>query len=611
MEVAGKLLELLSHRERLHLGLLFVAVLVMAFLEMISIASVLPFLSVAADPGKIQSNPWLSWAYESFGFTSTNGFLLALAGAALAMLILSNVWIAATNWAETRFTRGRHHGFSVRLLRRYLAQSYVFFLRRNSADLAKNILSEVNHAAGALMSTLALTAKTLVALAIITLLVVFDPWVALFVTVVLGGAYGAIYLYTRHLLRRLGKERVAANGARYKVASEAFGAIKDVKLLGKEDVLVAQFTGPSRRFNNCQATVSLISNMPRHLFDVLAFGGILVIAIFLILRGEALEEAIPVLGLYAFAGYRLMPALQQIFGSYTRLKFGAPAVENVHRELTEAAPGRRAKTKAVRRRSNGSHTQILPLTSRLELDGITFVYPGAHKPALRDVTLTVEAKTTVGIVGATGSGKTTLVDVILGLLRAQIGVIRVDGVALTDANLRAWQNGLGYVPQHIYLSDDTITRNIAFGIPDAQIDHDAVERAARGANIHGFIAQELPEGYATAVGERGIRLSGGQRQRLGIARALYHCPSLLVLDEATSALDYDTEAAVMEAIHGLAGETTIIMITHRLAITGRNCDALYQVEDGVVRPHPVLHAGLGDQIQVLPTAPLGGLRYGS
>jgi ATP-binding cassette, subfamily B, bacterial PglK len=610
MEVAQKIVDLLSRRERMHLGLLFVAVLVMAFLEMISVASVLPFLSVAADPGKIQTDPWLSWTYDSLGFASTNGFLLALAGAALATLILSNVWIAATHWAEIRFTRGRHHGFSVRLLRRYLAQSYVFFLRRNSADLAKNILSEVNQAAGALMSTLAFTAKSLVALAIITLLVVFDPWVALFVTGVLGGAYGAIYLYTRRLLRRLGKERVAANGARYKAASEAFGAIKDVKLLGKEDVLVAQFTGPSRRFNNCQATAALIGNLPRHLFDVLAFGGILVIAIFLILRGEALEDAIPVLGLYAFAGYRLMPALQQIFSSYTRLKFGAAAVENVHRELTQAAPGRRART-ATGRRANGSRSATLPLTERLELEGVTFTYPGAHRPALRDVTLTIEAKTTVGIVGPTGSGKTTLVDVILGLLRAQAGVVRVDGVALTDANLRAWQNGLGYVPQHIYLSDDSITRNIAFGIPDAEIDHDAVERAARVANIHGFIAQELPEGYATVVGERGIRLSGGQRQRLGIARAVYHRPSVLVLDEATSALDYDTEAAVMEAIRHLAGETTIIMITHRLAIATRSCDALYQVEDGVVRPHLLSHARLADQFCVSPTVHLGGLRYGS
>jgi ABC-type multidrug transport system fused ATPase/permease subunit len=335
-----------------------------------------------------------------------------------------------------------------------------------------------------------------------------------------------------------------------------------------------------------------------------------VIAIFLILRGEALEEAIPVLGLYAFAGYRLMPALQQIFGSYTRLKFGAAAVENVHRELTQAASGRRPKS-AAPRGANGSRSAVLPLTERLELESITFTYPGAHRPALRDVTLTIEARTTVGIVGPTGSGKTTLVDVMLGLLRAQAGVIRVDGAPLTDASLRAWQNGLGYVPQHIYLSDDSIARNIAFGIPDAEIDHDAVERAARVANIHGFIAHELPEGYATVVGERGIRLSGGQRQRLGIARAVYHRPSVLVLDEATSALDYDTEAAVMEAIHHLAGETTIIMITHRLAIAPRSCDALYQVEDGVVRPHPLSHAGLTDRLCVAPTVPLGGLRYGS
>jgi ATP-binding cassette subfamily C protein len=604
MNVARKIFDLLSRRERLHLGLLFLAVLVMAFFEMISVASVLPFLSVAADPGKIQTNEWLSWVYDALGFASTNGFLLALAGAALAMLVLSNVWIAGTHWAEIRFTRGRHHGFSVRLLRRYLNQPYVFFLRRNSADLAKNILSEVNQAAGALMATLALTAKSLVALAILGLLVVFDPWVALFVTGILGGAYGVIYLYTRRLLRRLGKERIAANGARYKAASEAFGAIKDIKLLGKEEVLIHQFTGPSQRFNNCQATAALIGNLPRHLFDVLAFGGILVIAIFLILRGEALEEAIPVLGLYAFAGYRLMPSLQQIFNSYTRLKFSTPALENIHRELAQVSPGGRAKRSAAER-ANGNGAAILPLTDRLELDGITFTYPGVQKPALRDVTLIVKANSMVGIVGPTGSGKTTLVDVILGLLRAQAGEIRIDGAPLTEANLRAWQNGLGYVPQHIYLSDDTIARNIAFGIPDAAIDPSAVERAARAAHIHDFIAHELPEGYATVVGERGIRLSGGQRQRLGIARALYLDPSVLVLDEATSALDYETEAAVMAAIHQLARNTTIIMITHRLTISGQDCDALYQVDDGVVRSRPIARAGLGEPLRVASAVQLG------
>jgi ABC-type multidrug transport system fused ATPase/permease subunit len=225
---------------------------------------------------------------------------------------------------------------------------------------------------------------------------------------------------------------------------------------------------------------------------------------------------------------------------------------------------------------------VLPLAERLELEGVTFTYPGAHRPALRAVTLTIAANTTVGFVGQTGSGKTTLIDVILGLLRPEAGEIRVNGLPLTDANLRAWQNNLGYVPQHIYLSDASVARNVAFGIPDAEIDHAAVERAARIAHIHDFVVHELPEGYATVVGERGVRLSGGQRQRIGIARALYHDPAVLLFDEATSALDHDTEAAVMEALTELAGTRTILMIAHRLT-TLRGCDQLVRLENGYVR----------------------------
>ena len=573
------MLDLLSRRERAQLALLFVAVLVMAFLEVVSVASVLPFLSVAADPGRIQSNEWLRWAFEGLGFTSPNGFLLALAGAALLALVLSNAWMAATHWAQLRFARGRSHGLSTRLLRHYLAQAYVFFLRRNSADLGKNILAEVDQVtSGVLLPALRFAAKAVVALAIVVLLVAFDPLLALLVTGVLGGAYAALYLYVRYRLARLGKERLAANTARYKAVSEAFGAIKDIKLLGREAALLARFTGPSKRYNACQATAAILGEMPRYLLEVLAFGGVLVIAIYLIMRGEGLQQTIPVLGLYAFAGYRLMPSLQQVFHSYTRLRFAAPALDHLHRELAQISAVPSAKLPSIHH-FNGNHTAELPLSERLELEGITFTYPGAPKAALRDVTLAIEANSTVGIVGPTGSGKTTLVDIILGLLRPQAGEMRVDGVPLADANLRAWQNGLGYVPQHIYLTDDTIASNIAFGIPNAQIDREAVERAARIAKIHDFISQELPEGYGTVVGERGIRLSGGQRQRIGIARALYHDPAVLVFDEATSALDTDTEAAVMEAIQHLAGTKTILIIAHRMT-TLRNCDVLHVLRGG-------------------------------
>ena len=580
MTVLRKLIDLLSYRERVQLGLLFVAVLVMAFLEMVSVASVLPFLSVASDPSRIQTNEWLRWAYDSLGFTSTNAFLLALAGAALLALIFSNAWMAATHWAQIRFALGRSHSLSVRLLGHYLAQPYAFFLRRNSSDFGRNILAETDQATAVLIAALRVGAKAMVAVAIIVMLVAFDPLLAVILTTVLGGAYGIIYLLTRQTLSRLGLVRVDTNGMRYRLAAEAFGAIKDLKLLGREEALLDRFIDPSQRFNRAQASAIVIGEIPRFALEALAFGGVLTIAVYLILRGEGLQQTIPVLGLYAFAGYRLMPSLQQMFHGYTRMRFGAPAVDNLHRELTEAAAPPRLNAPAFRP-SEARCIAPVPLTHQLELDGVTFTYAGTHEPVLRDVTVAIRANSTIGIVGPTGSGKTTLVDLVLGLLRPQAGEIRVDGVPLTDGNLRAWQNGLGYVPQHIYLSDDTIARNIAFGIPDPQIDREAVERAARIANIHGFITHDLPKGYETVVGERGIRLSGGQRQRIGIARALYHDPSVLVLDEATSALDNDTEAAVMDAIDELAGKRTIIMIAHRLT-TLRACDALLRVREGSV-----------------------------
>jgi ATP-binding cassette, subfamily B, bacterial PglK len=349
--------------------------------------------------------------------------------------------------------------------------------------------------------------------------------------------------------------------------------------LGREDRFLARFADPSHRLARSIAASGSIANIPRYGLEVLAFGGVLLIALAVMLRGEGLQQVLPVLGLYAFAGNRLMPNLQQVFRSFTMMRFGLPALENLHSEFRGAAADGSPLQRRSLRDASQATPNVLPLTDRLELGCVTFAYQNTHKPVLCAVTLTIPANTTVGIVGQTGSGKTTLVDVILGLLRPQAGEIRVDGIPLTDANLRAWQNNLGYVPQHIYLSDASVTHNIAFGVSDGEIDEAAVERAARIAHIHEFVVHELPQGYATVVGERGVRLSGGQRQRIGIARALYHDLGLLVFDEATSALDDDTEAAVMEAINELAGTRTILMVAHRLT-TLRGCSMLLQVQDG-------------------------------
>ena len=568
---------LLTRRERRNLYLLFVAVVVMASLEVVSVASIMPFLSVAADPGIIQQNEYLLWAYETFGFADTNTFLIALGLAALVAMVVSNAFIILTTWALYRYAWGRNHTLSRRLLRSYLHRPYEYFLTRNSSELGKNILEEVKEIVNSmLIPGLKGAAKSIVALFIIGFLIVVDPIVALIVAAVLGAAYMGIYFSVRNRLDIYGKKRVKTNSQRYQVVSEAFGGIKEVKLLGKEDALLEQYEKPSKWYSRYQARYRVIRLVPRYLLEAVAFGGIILIAVYLIAVQDNLQQVIPMLGLYAFAGYRLMPALQTAFTGIASARFNIAALDAIHQGLENYSSegvhtnGRTAKTR---------EESVTPLNERLILDKVSFTYPGAKEAAIQNLYLEIPAHTTVGFVGKTGSGKTTTVDLILGLLRPQQGMISVDGTPLQGGAVRYWQQNIGYVPQHIYLADDTVARNIAFGVRQDEIDLDAVRDAARRAHISDFIESDLPEQWETVVGERGVKLSGGQRQRIGIARALYHNPSVLVFDEATSALDQATETDVMEAIYELEGNHTILMIAHRLS-TVQRADKIVMLERG-------------------------------
>jgi ATP-binding cassette, subfamily B, bacterial PglK len=575
-ETFKKLVALLSRRERLQLGLLFVAVLGVAVLELASVGAVLPFLTMAANPAVIETDSRFAWAYEWSGATSPENFLVVLGICAFLILLTSNAWMAATTWAQARFAHGFAHKLGLRLVEHYSAQPYVRLLTRNTADLGKNILSESFSVMGSvLMPCLHVVTRAIIVIAICALLVAVDPALAGLVALVLGGSYAAVFLFMQQKLKILGKQRLAINTARFKAVNELFGGIKDLKLLGREGTFVQAFRDASARHARIDASVGIMGQMPRYLLEAIAFGGILLIAVYMLHRGADLPTVIPALGLYAFAGYRLMPSLQQVFQGLTQLKFGAAALDNLHGELAAA---RLSSGTAGHARSRQRHAR-LPFNRAIELDHVTFTYPGASMPSLREVTLTIEANTTVGFIGKTGAGKTTLIDVILGLLQADTGEIRIDDAPLTENTLPAWQANIGYVPQQIYLADNTVAKNIAFGIPDAEIDLSAVERAAALANIDGFIRDELPKGYQTLVGERGIRLSGGQRQRIGIARALYHNPPVLVFDEATSALDNETEASVMEAVHTLSGRKTILMIAHRTS-TLAECDLIVELAEG-------------------------------
>lgn len=576
MDVLRKLFSLLTRRERRNLYILFVAVLVMASLQVASVASIMPFLSVASDPSIIQENEYLQWAYQTVGFDDDRSFLIALGLAALTVLVVSNAFIILTRWAMERYSWGRNHSLSRRLLRSYLHRPYEYFLTRNSSELGKNILEEVKEVTDQMLKpALRGGAKGVVALFIVGFLVYFDPVVALMVALVLGTAYGGIYFFVREQLDARGEARVEANTKRYQFVGEAFGGIKEVKIQGKEEAFLDLYDDPSKRYARNQALYRVIKKTPRYVIEAVAFGGIILIAIYLIAIQDSIQQVVPVLGLYAFAGYRLLPALQEAFHGLASARFNVAALNKLHRDLR----GRMEADTPDHSPAEDERTKPLTLEDTLELRGVSYTYPDAQQPAINDLSLTISARTITGFVGKTGSGKTTAVDLILGLLRPQDGTITIDGTPLGDDMLRRWQKTLGYVPQHIYLSDDSVARNIAFGVAPENIDMDAVRDAARRAHILDFVEGELPRQWDTVVGERGVKLSGGQRQRIGIARALYHRPSVLVFDEATSALDQSTEAGVMEAIYDLEGEQTILLISHRLSTVER-ADNIFMLEDG-------------------------------
>lgn len=570
-----KLWALLTTRERWQLAGLSGIVVLMSLAQVVGVGSIAPFVSVLVNPESAQTNRWLRWAFEGFGFESTGSFLLFLALAVLVALIVSNGFLALTQWVLIRFGGAFQYRLSRRLLEAYLAQPYAAFLGRNSADTGKNVLSEVGTLTdGVVLPLLRMAAVAVAGLFLLAALFWANAALTFALIAVLGGGYGAVYLAVRRTLARVGTRRMHANTQRFKAVNEAFGGIKEAKVLGREAALLGQYDGPARRFAGAQVTEQVVMQIPRYALEVLAVGLVLSLALFLIgTAGGSIKSVAPLLAIYAFAAQRLLPFLQQVYQSGSQLRFNSVVVDAIYNDMARksrpvpSAPG--AAPDGVR----------LPFRRELRLEGVAFTYPGVERPAVQDVTVSIPHRSFVAVVGATGAGKTTLVDIVLGLLQPGEGIVSVDGTVLDETVIRAWQNNLGYVPQDIYLADDSIAANIAFGIPLENRRRDAIEKAARIANIHDFIVDELPKGYDTIVGERGVRLSGGERQRIGIARALYHDPEVLVLDEATSNLDQGTEKAVHKAIEQAAAVKTVIMIAHRLSTT-RHCDALYLLDHG-------------------------------
>ena len=502
------------------------AALAMAFFQALGVASILPFMNLVMQPGLVYDNRWFNWFYNLLGFSSVDSFILFLGFSVLGIIVAGNLVSALAIWLKMRFVWRKQHNLSTALLKKYLGLPYVYFLNHHTAELSKNILSEVNELTrGFLIPLLLIVIKGILVLFILSMLLLVEPAITLLAVLVVGGSYGRIYSGLRRKLRQGGKKRLEANRERFKAVNEALGGIKDIKIMGRESFFVGRFFNHSRKYSNLQAWNEMVGQIPRYILEIIAFGGVIAIVLVLLSLDGSIQHVIPLVSFFAFAGYRLMPAMQEIFMSYTKLQYYRAVLDKIYEDMNEEGTlpfGRSDKA--------GELPQPLPFQHAIELKGISFWYAGTNEPVLRNVSLKIPRHTSVAIAGPTGSGKTTLVDIMLGLLAPQQGRIMVDDIKITGENVKRWQRSLGYVPQQIYLSDDTMARNIAFGLPDEEIDPGALENAVRLANLDDFILQELPHGYATLVGERGVRLSGGQRQRVGIARALYHNPEILVLD---------------------------------------------------------------------------------
>jgi ATP-binding cassette, subfamily B, bacterial PglK len=575
MKTIKKVLYLLAPQERTQAGFLLVMALVMAFIDMIGVASILPFVAVLTNPSLIETNVILKTMFQyssNFGIQTNQHFMFVLGVIVFVLFITSLAFKALTTYLQLIFVNMREYTIGKRLIENYVHQPYSWFLDKHSADLGKSILSEVALVVqNSLNPLIQIITQLFVALAIVSFLVFNNPKLSLIAFLTLVITYVFTYTFVRKRLAYIGEERLKKNKLRFTAVSEVFNAFKEIKVGVLEKIYIKRFADPAKTLAKHEASAKVIAAIPHFALEAIAFGGMLLLILFLMSETGTLNAVLPLIALYAFAGYRLMPAIQKVYLSIAQLRFVGPSLDALVEDL-----------KSLKLLNLNESQSSLKLNKKIILNHVYYNYPNSSTAVIKDISLSIPARSIIGIVGPTGSGKTTTVDIILGLLEPMKGTLEIDNTIINKENYRSWQRTVGYVPQQIYITDDTVAANIAFGVDYKNINQEAVEHAAKISNLHDFVVNELPMQYKTKVGERGIKLSGGQRQRIGIARALYHKPQLLIMDEGTSSLDNITEYIIMETISKIKKNITIILIAHRLN-TVKNCDNIFVLENGQVK----------------------------
>ncbi len=560
---------LLHQKERRSLILLLLFMLIGVCLETLGVGLVVPALALFTQHDIAIRYPVLRPALEFLGNPDHQTLLVGGMLLLFFVYLVKAVFLGFLAWGQNRFTYELEARLSLRLFTIYLRQPYAFHLQRNSAQLIRNVTSEVgiliSHVVTPLMQVFT---ESMVIAGLFLMLVTVEPLGTMTIVAIFGLAGFAFTRLTQRSMTRWGEARQYNDGQRFQHLQQGLGSAKDVKLLGRESEFLTRYKAHNNECARVGQLSGTMQQLPRLGLELLAIGGLAALVFTILAQGGEIETIIPKIGLFAVAAFRLIPSTNRILTAAQVLKYCLPVIEMLEKELTLPTEDPAESTKSMAKFSD-----------KLILQDIAYTYPASHAPSLNRVSLTIPCGKSIGFIGSSGAGKSTLVDILLGLLKPDKGTILIDGIDIQE-NMRAWQNQIGYVPQSIYLTDDTLRRNVAFGIATGEIDEHAVTQAILSANLDEFV-KSLPEGLDTIVGERGVRLSGGQRQRIGIARALYHNPAILVLDEATSALDTETEKGVMEAVSALQGSKTVIIVAHRLT-TIKHCDQIYSLSKGTI-----------------------------
>jgi ATP-binding cassette, subfamily B, bacterial PglK len=575
LKLIKQLFILLTSSQRKRFYVLQILVVLMAFMEIVGVASIVPFMMLVGDMSQLQQDTIIAQVYQVSGIVSETKFVFLLGIGVLAMLFVSSIISMFTIWKLSMFSNKVGTELADRLYTHYLKQGWLFHVSGSSAQLTKKIAIETLRVTQTVLSPLMqMNARIALALFMSLGIFIYNPKVAIIGFIIFSGVYFILYTVVRMRLQHNGEAISQMNEQRFRLMNEGFGGIKDVLLLGRDNDFIKHFNQTGCKLAYSQGNNMALSQVPRYFMELAAFGSIIALVLYLIDSHDGNPGVIlPVLSVYALAGFKLLPAIQLIYANTVQIKGNISAFESIQQDLINSS-----EAKLVIRKSEKIY---LRSKQQISLENVTFTYPGKTESVLNQLNMSITANSVIGIVGPSGSGKSTLVDILLGLIEPQQGQLKVDGVVINDQNRRHWQNSIGFVAQSIFLSEGTIAENVAFGISKEKIDLEQVQKVLDLAHLSELLQSLGQQGIHTKVGERGVQLSGGQRQRIGIARALYHEAEVLVFDEATSSLDGITEKMIMEAIHDFSGQKTIIMIAHRLK-TVQKCDQIFFIDKGRV-----------------------------